>query len=420
MSSRSNPDRRVPAPRIVLALLHLTALAALGCGAPENDRGGDPERRFRTGSIEVVEAARSRYGPWDMADRRIWSVHQDAQPDDGTFWQRPVDVRVLGTRIFVLDDQAKEVVVLGRDGEFVSRTGGPGEGPGEMEAPETMERIGDRLIVLDRGRGQLSIFGPDGRPRGTFPLPSVPLDVFPAGDGRLALEFVEGRSQKFGLVQVADRDSAFFVDADTPPLGEIKDADREHLVPPDGRPCVRWGGRGDYVTRFSCFEPVVDLYRSTGEVVRRIKIDEGPVRTPSGVLDSIRSEVETRVRSVDLPPDRAEQLIERTVAGHRYQRRFREVRFDPSGTRMYLWEQRPLWSRDDASARLHVFSVGGSYLGVLRFSSRWDDFDVGDDHVYAVTVDPDTGLKSITAWRLPDGVAPMDDANGEVVEYDGG
>lgn len=385
----------------------LAAFVQTGCEVPRNQEAPAHERRWQEDGVRIVESRRPVRGTVEMHPARLWSRRQNPSPEGKGTWDLPAVVRVLGDRIFVLDRQARELVVLDRAGEVRRRAGGPGEGPGEMKDPREMEALADRVVVLDRGRGQLLTYGPRGDHLGASPLPSVSLGMFPAGPDAVVLRALEGRSEAFRLVHLEEAGPARHSESDSTFVTRMTGLDESHLVPEGARPCVRWDGGRTHVARLSCFVPVVDLFAAaTGEIVRRIRLDDGPIPTAGGVVDSVRREVTARVRSVDLAPEAADRVIRRTIRGYRYHRRFRALR--PTGDLLFLWEQSPSWSREaHAPAVVHVFTEDGTYLTALHFSSRWEDFDVdtGTDRLYAIAVRRETGLRSVSAWRLPEFLA---------------
>lgn len=392
---------RMPVALAVLAPLLAAALLVAGCGS--DDRGDDAERvrRWTRGGVRVVESRRPGQGVREMRDDRVWRVRQVVAPDGGHRWERPVAVRASSGRIVVLDDQAKQLVVLGDGGEVVRTLAGAGSGPGEMKDPTELEVVGDDIVVLDRGRARILRYSGTGSFVEGIPLSSVPWSMFPAGPDLVGLRVQQGSSEAYRAVRVGGRESGPSVTKGPSGLAAMEPASTGHLTPQGAEPCVRRDGSRALLARSSCYMPVIDLFRPSGEAVRRIRLDEEPRPTAPGVLDSLRQEIGKRVRSV-LDGEKAERVVERTVRGYRYHRRFHGVRFVASDSLLYLWEQPPAFARtDDRSAAVHVVRAGGAYVARLEFGARWADFDVDGRRIYAVTVRPATGLRSVTAWRLP-------------------
>ena len=71
--------------------------------------------------------------------------------------------RMEDGRLVVLNRGSQELLVFGRDGEFLRSIGGRGEGPGEFMDPIELDFVaGDSIVVWDWELGRLVLFGPDG------------------------------------------------------------------------------------------------------------------------------------------------------------------------------------------------------------------------------------------------------------------
>jgi hypothetical protein len=135
--------RRSAGPLLAAALLALDVGAARAQGQivrlPEQDRrlAGTAAEVFSIGKAEG--AANEMFGD-------VGSVAFDAAEN-----------------LYVLDRQAKRVMVYDRNGRFLRQIGKEGEGPGELIAPRLMTLGNDgTVIVFDLGRPGYSLFRPDG------------------------------------------------------------------------------------------------------------------------------------------------------------------------------------------------------------------------------------------------------------------
>lgn len=103
------------------------------------------------------------------------------------------DAAVAGPsgRLFVLDEIDQEIRVFDRDGRFVGRTGGIGDGPTEFRYANGIEILGDgRLVVSSRGSVQLKVLAESGSGwelDATIQLPAGPDDLCSTADGRVFL-----------------------------------------------------------------------------------------------------------------------------------------------------------------------------------------------------------------------------------------
>ena len=71
--------------------------------------------------------------------------------------------RLKDGRLVVVNRSSRQLLMFGRDGEFLRSIGRRGEGPGEFVDPIELGVVdGDSIVVWDWGLGRLMLFGPDG------------------------------------------------------------------------------------------------------------------------------------------------------------------------------------------------------------------------------------------------------------------
>lgn len=94
-----------------------------------------------------------------------------------------------GGHIYVLDAHGPVIRKYAPDGTYMYDIGREGEGPGEYKRPDSglVFTPDGRLVLRDPGNGRMSIYGPDGDYRGSWPLAgsmntSNPLTVTRAND----------------------------------------------------------------------------------------------------------------------------------------------------------------------------------------------------------------------------------------------
>lgn len=123
--------------------------------------------------LSVRDSAGIRITTSDAADRASGTVCPLAEAPDTRVtspasgeWTlfRIEDLdRMEDGRLVVLNRGSQELLVFGRDGEFLQSIGRRGEGPGEFMDPVELDFVGaDSIVVWDWGLGRLALFGPDG------------------------------------------------------------------------------------------------------------------------------------------------------------------------------------------------------------------------------------------------------------------
>lgn len=80
-------------------------------------------------------------------------------------------------RIYVLDGGKKHVLVFDRDGKFLYKFGGPGQGPGELAGNNTIEVFGDHVVVGDDRNRRLSIWDRSGNLIEDVPFDSLRISL---------------------------------------------------------------------------------------------------------------------------------------------------------------------------------------------------------------------------------------------------
>lgn len=153
--------------------ISLLALALTGCGG---DSGGEWQGSVQdSAGIQVVTSEGS--GVWTESD--AWSVEQDlvigtaAGEDHYQFGQiAGLDIGDDG-RIYVMDQQAREVRVFDEAGEHLLTMGKGGSGPGELSqgAGPVFVGPGDTVTVPDVPQQRITRYTSTGEPAGSHPLP---------------------------------------------------------------------------------------------------------------------------------------------------------------------------------------------------------------------------------------------------------
>lgn len=94
-----------------------------------------------------------------------------------------------------------------------------------------------------------------------------------------------------------------------------------------------------------------------------------------------------------------EAFIERMLERARVKAVYSAYRVDAATGYIYVLDQTPADLGDDV-ATLHVLDSAGRYLAKLSFDRRWRTFEVADDRIYALEVEPATGLTALVAYEI--------------------
>lgn len=139
-----------------------TAIVLVACGTDADSPPGGPETvvevvgdttvvRTLSGSVWGVEATL-------VPEITIGRVEGAEEYLFGWIWSIAVD---SDWNVYVLDEQAQHVQVYDSAGGYVETLGGRGEGPGEFSRAEAIALLPDgRLVVRDPGNMRVQVFGP--------------------------------------------------------------------------------------------------------------------------------------------------------------------------------------------------------------------------------------------------------------------
>jgi hypothetical protein len=143
----------------------LGLIAAAACGGIDTDQSSRPQIvRLPNGALRVRGPDDGVWGakPWRLTEeRRIGRMEGEGPDLFGQPWA--VEQDELG-RIYVLDQQSKDVRVFAADGKHLRTIGRPGSGPGEFSNPFALawDPAGN-LWVVDIGHARYSVFDTAGQ-----------------------------------------------------------------------------------------------------------------------------------------------------------------------------------------------------------------------------------------------------------------
>ncbi|HSM05939.1 MAG TPA: 6-bladed beta-propeller [Longimicrobiales bacterium] len=404
--------------RRLASTLLLPILAA--CGG--SDGGGDWAGTVRdSAGVAIVENPID--GIWSPEDG--WTVEEvfrvggmDAGADAEFGSVIGVDVDAQG-RVFVADQQGRQVRVFDADGAFVRTVGAPGEGPGEF-GPAVMGVFvtGDNVLVPDMGNQRISVFTLDGDPlppRRLALQDGIPIRWDETADGDLVAQR-RGLDAE-GMAALEDGDPI----ATVPPEGEES---RVLATVPKGQSFSVSGG----APSFRIFEPepiwdlagadrvafgMNDAYRielwQDGALQRVVTRPVQPVEVTEGEERRIRDMTREMMVATGAPPQAVEQILGQMEFADSYPV-FAQVLLSEEGT---LWVQRIRTSRDVpegvewsaqdlGSNEWDVFDADGRYLGVLSFPLRFQPLREVDGVVWGVERD-DFDVQSVVGYRVVTG-----------------
>jgi hypothetical protein len=385
--------------------LGASCLGLAACG----DAGGWQGTVTDSAGVEIV--TNTGTGSWRAGD--TWTVEQDlmigtAEGDpEYQFGQiAGIDVGSDG-RLYVLDQQAREVRVFDPEGDFVVAMGQAGSGPGELSqaAGPVFVSPGDTVVVPDMMQQRITLYTAAGEPAGTHPLPMT---------GGIAVKWMETPDQE--LIQQA-MIMAFPNQPDVEPktlllrrrpTGEVVDTvlelpigetvDLSGNAPAftlfEGEPVWTVGPDGRVYAGFNS-EYSVREYSPTGDLVQIIR--KPRERTP--ITESDQAEYRRVVRELwqqqGVPPEALDQLSQQLQFAEFYPA-FANILGGPEGT---LWvqgiqtpdevqEQGGTFNIQDlGSATWEVFNREGRLLGTVTMPPRFTPLMFLDDALYGVLRD---------------------------------
>jgi len=122
-----------------------------------------------TGSVETRDGIEVISNPGDPLLSEAQGFVSELWDIQGPNWVDPSRVHVRSGLITVVDPRANQVHVVSASGETRESLGRPGGGQGEFLQLLEAFRDGDRLVVLDAGKGSIEYLDLDGLPGGISP-----------------------------------------------------------------------------------------------------------------------------------------------------------------------------------------------------------------------------------------------------------
>jgi hypothetical protein len=353
--------------------------------------------------VRIVENARPA---WDAGDE--WKVSSPTlvmggdDDDEGRLHRVAGASRLSDGTIVIANGGTAQLLFFASTGSFARAAGGPGEGPGEFQAPAWLgRRVGDTLVVWDRGTRRFSEFtsagahiadtsptlpdGPttwaihghvmDGRPllaRDVSFIPAVgeagiqrqPLSAWLiAADGTLATEYGPFAGE------------AVFLRGGRQPGSLIRTP-----VPFGAATILRAGADRVVASDNGAYD--VHTYDLSGRLVTIIR--RGHERQPVRAAD-IAAYIEARLSP--LPPvaeirEGMRASLE-AVPAPEWMPAIRSMLVD---TDAHLWVEAGRWM-DERTATWSVFDRTGVWLGDVALPAAYEPLEIGRDYILALVRD---------------------------------
>jgi hypothetical protein len=318
--------------------------------------------------------------------KEVWSFQ-------GSDWIDPSRVHARSGSVTVVDPPANQVRRISASGEPLTTLGRPGGGPGEFLHLVDAFQAGNRMMVLDGGKGTVEYMDLAGDHLASKRLDGQPWSGFPLGPSALLVkgEFLsDPREASYGdwvRIEEDEDPTAFTV----VPL--------ESLSEEEGVQCSDLSAWGEGAARLRFTTPQIQVFDASGALEEEILVDLPVEKVSDQELETALGELRRDLAAHGMPPEFAQQNLTVMEDRWRVKCRFGPLRYDPTlGLGAFL-EQNP---RDFGSgnATLHFLSREGVYLARVSFSTPWEDFAMDDGMVYALAPDPVTEVSTLRAFRV--------------------
>lgn len=384
----------------------LIPLLLVGC----SDRGGDWQGSVTdSGGVAVVTNAGA--GVWTAEE--TWTIEEElrigaaeGEPDYRFGQIAGIDVDGEG-RIYVVDQQARDVRAFDPDGRFIRRMGKPGAGPGELGqgAGPLFVGPGDTVYVPDIAQQRVTRFTTAGEPAGSYPVSmsdGIPVKWMEAPDGDLVQQAMimglpdrpdvqpgnlllrrdgSGAVVDTLLVMAAGQTMSF---SGGQPQVTLFAPEPMWALGPEGR--LVYGNNSRY--RLEVYSPEGTLER----VIRRER-ERKPVTDAD--REEFRRVIQDAWKKAGMPPQ-AMEMMTRALSFADHYPAYANLFGGPDRTLWVQGVQSPESVRErGASFDLHdiggpdweVFDERGRLLGTVRMPARFTPLLFRGDHIYGVLRD---------------------------------
>lgn len=395
--------RRLVAPGI--AFLSTTTLALGACDSSSESPG---TVRSDSAGIPIATALAPLWAPgegWTVSDEPLIEIGAvDGPPEYLLDWVVGA-VRLSNGDVVIGERMSGELRRFDRNGTFVWRAAGQGEGPGEHRTLMFVSKLpGDSVVTFDTRLDRLQVFGPDGKVTRTVRIES-PWSGFIAGSAiglskrDLVMTFLDYTEEMpVGVVRWPGvRIATYSLDA-----GTVRDLmavqGGEQHVAEEGTDIVRTGYEFGKGPRYAAMRGRLAVVDTESFSIRSVSPDDG---TTTAVLRRDDPVQEVTSEHVDAY---LESMVRRNIEYNGYSR-------EEAESYLPLWRKDPMAStlpvlesiRLDAAGNLwvepyslpgtavppfEVYAADGTWLGTVVMPPRLKlgiaKMEIGDDYVLGV------------------------------------
>lgn len=341
-------------------------------------------------------------------DLRIGTVAGDPEYQFGMVVY--MDVADDGT-IYVMDMQAQEVRAFDHQGNYLTTIGGPGGGPGEMGQGSVFVLVDTEggLVVPDMGNRRVNLYGPDGEPRGSFPIQlqaGVPMRWELDDGGRLMAQLrgmdlpgVEALEGGDPIVVYDTTGAVVDTVAVIPKGGVLEGISEEGVSIRVFAPEPVWGLDADGSIYYAMSDKFnVFVNNPDGTLARIIRKDVPVKPVEEADREALLGLMREQYEEFGLPPAQIEQIMAGVGFAESYPA-FGNLLVGPQGT---LWVQRVRSARDMGvgveegvvfdpqdmgSPEWEILDARGRFLGVVTLPDRFRPVQMVGDHIYGIWQD---------------------------------
>jgi len=376
----------------------LLGAVAVGCAACGGRGGSDRSVRTDSAGLTIIRATPTDVPLAWTFDSLFTLGGMDSGPQ--AFYQLRDGVvgADTGGDIFVLDTDAKRIVVFDSAGAFLRSMGAPGGGPGELQWPIALVvRPGGAAAAFDIGKGGLVWFDAAGAAGDQVPL----RDWYNGGTIHATGDALFLANRDFGdeaasagseeLVRLTDADTIPLVAFARPSAGvvQLKSCGMSiRGIPPVFTPSLRWAANGNRIAVAGgvAYEVLLLAGTDTVGIVRR------PLETEAASRDAAAEEIGERFRvatSEGVRVCKADDVVEQLGYAERIPI-IADVAAGPDGT----W-----WVRRRNHGGADVFAADGSYLGTLPESAPFPVLALPGRRVASIAVD-EMDVERLVVYRV--------------------